>query len=315
MTYSFVNQMNNVYLIDTHMFGFPNFNAAYIVAGKEIALIDTGAPLSLEIVREGIKKHGFSIPDISHIFITHCEHPDHAGNVGSLLKENLKARVYINEIGAIQLTNPKIEDANRRAILPEKMAERFGKMVPVSPARLQYLKDGDQFDLGNGEKLKVIFAPGHQPSGIVIYEEKNKGLFINDLCGLYLADVGASWIFTPYNSDVIKARESLKKIMSLPVTRLYLGHFGFNEKPQEIIQGALDKIQKLLDIGAECVKEGKENEIASRVWKERMAPELEKIKSGRGGAFYDYVSQELTISMSQAFAKYYLATQKNRISF
>ncbi len=310
MAYKFVNKMDNIYMIDTHMFGFPNFNAAYIVAGKEIALIDTGAPLSLDIVREGIRKQGFSIQDISYIFITHCEHPDHAGNVGSLLKENSKAKVYINQIGAIQLTNPEIEDANRRAILPEKMAARFGKMVPVDPARIQYLKDGDQFDIGNGEKLQVIFAPGHQPSGIVIYESKNKGLFINDLCGLYLADVGASWIFTPYSSDVVKARESLKKVMNLPLTRLYLGHFGFSEKPREIIQGALDKIQKLLDISATCVKEGKEGEIAARVWNNRLAPELEKIKSGRGGTFYEYVSQELTPSMSQAFAKYYLSTQK-----
>jgi glyoxylase-like metal-dependent hydrolase (beta-lactamase superfamily II) len=310
VTNKFVNQMDNVYMIDTEMFGFPNFNAAYIVAGKEIALIDTGAPLSLEIVREGIKKQGFAIKDISSIFITHCEHPDHAGNVGSLLKENTKAKVYINQIGAIQLTNPEIEDANRRAILPEHMAARFGKMVPVDPACMQFLKDGEQFDLGNGEKLKVIFAPGHQPSGIVIYEEKNKGLFINDLCGLYLADVGASWMFTPYSSDVIKARESLQQVRKLPINRLYLGHFGFNEKPQEIIQGALDLIQKLLDIGAACVKEGKENDIAPRVWKNRLAPELEKIKAGRGGAFYEYVSQELTPSLSQAFAKYYLGALK-----
>jgi glyoxylase-like metal-dependent hydrolase (beta-lactamase superfamily II) len=297
-------------MIDTHMFGFPNFNSAYIVAGKEIALVDTGAPLSLDLVREGIKKHGFAIQDISYIFVTHCEHPDHAGNVGSLLKENVKAKVYINRIGAIQLTNPEIEDANRRAILPEKMAARFGKMVPVNPSRIQYIKDGDQFDLGNGEKLKIIFAPGHQPSGIVIYEEKNKGLFINDLCGLYLADVDASWVFTPYGSDVVQASESLKKIMDLPIARLYLGHFGFCDKPQEVMRGALDKIQKLLDIGAACVKEGREQEIAARVWSNRLAPELEKIKVVRGGSFYDYVSQELTLSMSQAFAKYYLEIRK-----
>lgn len=310
MAYDFVNRIDNIYMVDTHMFGFPNFNAAYIVAGKDIALIDTGAPLSLDIVREGIKKHGFSIQDISYIFITHCEHPDHAGNAGSILKENSKAQVYINPTGAIQLTNPEIEDAKRREILPGKMADRFGKMVPIDSSRIQYLKDGDQFDLGYGEKLRVIFTPGHQPSGIVIYEEKNKGLFINDLCGLYLADVEASWIFTPYGSDVVKARESLERVMSLPLTRLYLGHFGFCDKPQEIIQGALDMIQRLLDIGAACMEENKESEIASRVWSDRLVPELEKIRIGRGGTFYEYVSQELTPSMSQAFAKYYLSTRK-----
>src|SRR4030042_4061852 len=207
MSYNYMDRNDNVFMIDTHMFGFPHFNAAYIVAGKEVALIDTGAPLSEELVREGIKRHGFSIRDFSHIFITHCEHPDHSGNVGALLRDNTRAKVYINPIGAQYLTNPEIEDAKRKAILPAEMAARFGTMIPVSPSRIYALKDGEQFDLGNGEKLEVMFTPGHQPSGIVVFEEKNNGLFINDLAGLYLADTGASWVFTPYNSDVKKARE------------------------------------------------------------------------------------------------------------
>lgn len=307
MAYRYAEKFDNVYMIDTHMFGFPQFNAAYIVAGKEVALIDTGAPLSLDIVRHGIKRHGFAIDDISYIFITHCEHPDHSGNVGSFLKENTRAKVYINPIGAVYLTNPEIEHAKRKAILPEKMAARFGEMVPVPPSRLYHLKDGEQFDLGNGEKLKVIFTPGHQPSGLVVFEEKNRGLFINDLAGLYLADVGASWVFTPYNSDVLKARESLKKVIDLPIARLYLGHFGICDKPREVIQGALDKIQKLLDIGEQCVKEGKAGEIAHRVRSTLLVPELEKIKATRGmGGFYDYLSNELTPSLAAAFASYYV---------
>ena len=91
MAYKYLERADNVYLVDTHMFGFPHFNAAYIVAGREVALIDTGAPLSAEIVRNAIKKHGFSIQDISHIFVTHCEHPDHSGNVGRFITENTRA--------------------------------------------------------------------------------------------------------------------------------------------------------------------------------------------------------------------------------
>lgn len=306
MSHEYLKKVDNVYMIDTHMFGFPQFNAAYIVAGKEVALIDTGAPLSVDIVRDGIKKHGFTIQDISHIFITHCEHPDHSGNVGSFLRENTRAKAYINPIGEKQLTNPEIEHAQRKALLPEKMAARFGEMVPVPPSRIYHLKEGEQFDLGNGEKLKVIFTPGHQPSGMVLFEEKNKGLFINDLAGLYLADAGASWVFTPNNSDVMKARESLKKIINLPIARLYLGHFGICDKPREIIQGALDKIERLLDIGEQCVKDGKKGEIANRVISSILTPELEKIRAMRGGSFYDYLSHELIPSMSAAFANYYL---------
>ena len=45
MSYEYLERLDNVYVIDTHMFGFPHFNAAYIVAGREVALIDPGAPL------------------------------------------------------------------------------------------------------------------------------------------------------------------------------------------------------------------------------------------------------------------------------
>ena len=81
-------RLNNVYVIDTKMFGFDHYNSAFLVAGKEIALIDTGLPDRFEDLRAGIKMHGFSISDISYIFVTHCEHPDHAGNVAPLLREN-----------------------------------------------------------------------------------------------------------------------------------------------------------------------------------------------------------------------------------
>lgn len=308
MAHIYPEKADNVYVIDTHMFGYPQFNAAYIVEGKnEVALIDTGAPLSDEIVRAGIKKHGFSIEDISHIFITHCEHPDHSGNVGSLLRDNKKAKVYINPIGAEYLTNPEIEDAKRKAILPPQMAARFGTMIPVPESRLYLLKDGEKFDLGNGVNLKVMFTPGHQPSGLVIFEEKYNGLFINDLAGLYLADTGSSWVFTPFSSDIVSARESLLKLMNLPIAKLYLGHFGICDKPGEIIQGALNYIQRLLDLGEKCVKEGRNEEIAAEVIRTMLTPELEKVLVTRGsGSLYEYLKNELLVSISANFQRYYL---------
>ena len=44
MSYKFEMQADNVYVIDTKMFGFDNYMSAYLVQGKELALIDTGLP-------------------------------------------------------------------------------------------------------------------------------------------------------------------------------------------------------------------------------------------------------------------------------
>jgi glyoxylase-like metal-dependent hydrolase (beta-lactamase superfamily II) len=310
MAYEYAKRVDDVYMIDTRMFGFDCFQSSYIVAGKQVALIDTGVPTSLETVCAAIKEHGFAIEDISYIFVTHCEHPDHSGNVGMLLKENPEAKVYINPIGAEYLTDPSIEAAKRKVNLSAQMAARFGEMVPVPPSRIEHLSDGDTFDLGNGERLKIIFAPGHQPSGIVILEEKNMGLFINDLVGLYLADADASLIFTPFRSDVKQAMASLRKVMDIPVTKLFLGHFGICDKPTGVMQRALSGMQRLLNIGGTCLKEGKPKEIASRVLASRM-PEIEKIRVKRGESLYAYMNQELVPSLSTAFASYYLGLYKN----
>jgi len=304
----YAERADNVYMIDTKMFGFDNYNSAYLVDGKEIALIDTGLPNQIEAVRAGINAHGFSISDISYIFVTHCEHTDHSGNVAPLLRESTKAKVYINPVGLKFLTEPSIESTKRKEILSAKLAARFGEMEPVPPSRIQYLNDGDVFDLGNGEKLRIIFAPGHQPSGIVILEEKNMGLFINDLVGDYFADADFLLILTPYRSDVKQAMELLRKVMDIPVTRLFLGHFGICDKPKVLIQRALDGMQQLLDIGEQCLEEGKPEEIASRFLASRML-EVEKLRAARGESLYEFMGQELLPSLSEAFAKYYLELQ------
>ncbi|MCL5735776.1 MAG: MBL fold metallo-hydrolase [Actinobacteria bacterium] len=305
MTYA--TRADNVYLIDTKMFGFDLFNSAYIITGAEVALIDTGAPTSWEALLDGMSAHGFGPNDVGHIFVTHAEHPDHSGNVGALLKENGRAMVYVSAVGAECLTHPAIEAEHRRRNLAPNMAARFGEMDPVPSSKLTLVADGDAVDLGRGVKLKVILTPGHQPSGFVLFEERNRGLFINDLCGAYFPDAGASWVFTPYRSDVRQAMASLQKVRKLPVERLFLGHYGISDHPKEILDWALVRMQALLDIGAHCARRNKPEEIELRVMA-KLLPEVEKIGKVRDAGLYEYLRDELAPSMAQAFANYYELT-------
>jgi glyoxylase-like metal-dependent hydrolase (beta-lactamase superfamily II) len=287
------------------MFGFPHYQSCYLIEGKEVVLIDTGIPSQIEAVRSGIKKHGFSLKDISRIILTHCEHPDHAGNAGAFVKENPDISVYINPEGLEYLTRPSIESENRKKVMLPQMAARFGEQVPVPASRIRFLRDGEVIDIGNGEKLKIMFTPGHQPSGLVIFEEKYQGLFINDLVGNYFADADFSLILTPPRSDVIKAQEILRQFMKMPLSRLFLGHYGIDTDPKTVISRALDGIQRILDIAAQCVREGKPEQIEPGVLASKM-PELEKLKKPRGQALYEYTKNELITHHSTYFAQYYL---------
>ena len=298
---SFLERLNNVYVIDTKMWGFNHYHSAYLIEGKELALIDTGESNQIEAVRSGIKAHGFSMSDILYIFVTHTEHIDHAGNVAPLLRDCPKANVYINPIGEKALIDPSSTRLKERMSLA--MQARVAPVEPVPPSRIRYLNDGDVFNLGNGEELKIIFAPGHQPSGIVILEEKNNGLFINDLVGNCFTDADSHYPLIPLGSDPEQIIESLKKLIHLPVGYLYLGHYGICDRPREIMARAIDKYQQILEIGLKYISEKKPELIADKVY-EAILPELEKLRLVRGEAIYQYATKEHVPFQTKLFAKY-----------
>jgi mRNA degradation ribonuclease J1/J2 len=114
----FLDKYKNVSVIDTMMFSFDHYMSAYLIEGRELAIVDTGLPNQTPAVISSIREHGYSPSDISYIFVTHCEHPDHAGNVAPLLEMAPKAKVYINPVGLQWLTEPEIEDLKMILELP-----------------------------------------------------------------------------------------------------------------------------------------------------------------------------------------------------
>jgi len=300
---SFIERLDNIYTIDAGFFGFPKYCAAYLVKGDELALIDTGMASNTEALFAGIKAHGFSVSDISSIFLTHA-HGDHAGNVAPILKESPEAYVYIHPGMTEFLTDPGKEVASRSKLIPLSMVNKLGTPEPTPLSRIRYMQDGEVFDLGNGESLQVMYAPGHQPTGVVFFEKKQQGLFINDLVGNYLADADIQYQLNPYRSDHRQAIESLKKLMNLPIHNLYLGHYGIiTTNPKEVMSRAIEQLQELLDIGARCLAEGKPEKIAEQLWKVYM-PKIEKLRAIRGEAEYQYAMTEHLPAQFRMFTTY-----------
>ena len=295
-------RVDNVYLIDTKMFGFEKYNAAYLVKGKELALVDTGGPGRWETLREGILAHGFSPRDISQIFVTHT-HSDHCGNVAPLLRECPETMVYVHPSGSENLTDPSVAQALRKKFYNPSMFARFSDMEPVPPSRIRYLSDNHPFYLGDGVRLRVLFAPGHQPDGVVLLEEKRGGLFINDLVGNCMQDADAHYALNPVKSDHELAIESLRRLMDLPVSRLYMGHFGISDRPKQVMTRAIEVMQELLDIGSRFVREGMPESIADKVLEITM-PELDKLRPVRGEDLYRYASKEHMPSQAKIFSDY-----------
>jgi hypothetical protein len=75
--------------------------------------------------------------------------------------------------------------------------------------------------------------------------------------------------------------------------------------PEKVIRRALDGIRRIMDSAAQCLKEGKPDEIEPRVLASKM-PELEKLRKPRGEALDEYTKNELITHHSTYFARYYL---------
>ncbi len=300
-----LEQINNIYALDTKMFGLDKYMSAFLVKGKELVMVDTGQPRRMDAVRTAINAYGFSVSDISRIFVTHCEHPDHAGNVAALLRESPKAKVYINPIGKSIMLNPRAVDWTKlvSAELLPKYMEIVNVWEPVPESRIELLKDGQEIDLGDNEKLKIMFTPGHQPSGYVIFESKNNGLFINDLVGNCFLDAGSHYPLSPTKSDNIETVRILKILLKTKFHNLYLGHYGITDEPEKIISRSIEKIQALLDIGKKHILAGTPDLIPEE-YLETIVPELDKLRAQRGEPVYQYASKHHIISQGKGFIPY-----------
>jgi glyoxylase-like metal-dependent hydrolase (beta-lactamase superfamily II) len=300
-----IKRLNNIHVIDTKMFGLDYYMSAFLVRGRELAMVDTGQPKQLASVRAGIHAHGFSVTDISHIFVTHCEHPDHAGNVAALLRESPSAKVYINPIGKPIMLDPASVDWTKLVspeLLPKYM-ELVRAWEPVPESRIETLQDGQEIDLGDDEILKVMFTRGHQPSGMVVVESKNNGAFINDLVGNCFLDADSHYPLSPNKSDNIETVKELKTLLAKGFNYLYLGHYGISDNPTKVISQAIDKIQDLLDMGRRHMISGTP-ELIPEEYFSMVYPELEKLKAKRGEPVYQYASKHHIISQGKGFLQY-----------
>src|SRR5438552_7861310 len=146
--------------IDTRMTGRAVVTSAYLVAGSEPALIETGPTTSVDAVTLGLRTLGIQERDLAHIVVTHI-HLDHAGGVGTLAARFPGATVWAHERGAPHLEDPtRLLASATRVYGKERLERLFGPVDPVPSDRLRAVADGDRIALGD-RNLEVLYTPGH----------------------------------------------------------------------------------------------------------------------------------------------------------
>ncbi|MBI3940073.1 MAG: MBL fold metallo-hydrolase [Acidobacteria bacterium] len=219
------------------------FVYAYVIVGKQTCIVDTGPAGCEQGLVEMLAALGRSPAEVAWVVNTH-EHPDHVGG-NSFFQEQGRPQFACHARAARWIENLDAQYRERPLYGFDKLA---GKAVRVS----RLLQDGDEIDLGNGIRLRVIYTPGHSPGSVSLFCTGEDALITADA----IQPVGG----LPLYSDLPALRQSLGRLLAFPgIKTLYCAHsdraFAGDEIPA-IIQSGLDYLDRVDAAVKEAVKYG-----------------------------------------------------------
>jgi len=222
--------------------GYLNANH-FVYRSKAPILIDTGYISDFNETEKLLSKLGVNLSDVSLIINTHT-HCDHIGG-NRIIQKMSGCDIALHKVGKYFIDT--LDDWSTWWKYFNQEADFFNCT--------QSLEDGDIIFIGPN-KFKVIYTPGHASDGIVLYNRQEKILISSDT--LWETDVAAMTLRIEGSRALFHMQESLQKIESLEVKRIYPGHGKpFNDLKRAILKSK-EKIKRyLLDrdlIGNDLIK-------------------------------------------------------------
>ena len=209
---------------------------------NDLILIDTAYPVQSENLQKAIEAEGFSLSELTQIFITHHD-IDHIGCVNDLLQHAPDAKIWASEWEAPYIRGEKpafkITDMQEKfESMTKPVQDWYGlfkeQMEAIEPVRVdELLQDGDLLPFCGG--IRVVATPGHTPGHLCYYVEKDAVLIPGDtLTALDQKLLGPKIDFT---CDMELALRSDEKLRSLGAKKIVCIHGGIvdGEFPSELI--------------------------------------------------------------------------------
>ena len=230
-------------IADLRTGGLEAFNAAFLIAAREPALIETGPGADAEILTAALAQTGIDAGELAHVVVTHI-HIDHAGGAGELLHRFPRATLWVHERGAPHLADPeRLVASTARTYGQERMRALYGETRPSPAGRIRAVVDGSLIPLGD-RSLEVVHTPGHASHHVALLDPSSGSMFIGEAIGSHLpwADCYRPAL-PPPEVDVDAALASIERIRDRRPSRLLLTHFGPIDDPVEGLDRGAERIR------------------------------------------------------------------------
>ncbi len=167
---------------DLQHLGRPESVAVYLLSTSDgLAIVDPGPTSCGTHLRQALSEFGASMDDVRHVLLTHI-HLDHAGIVGTLVRQHPAIQVHVHARGAPHLVDPtRLLDSARR-IYRGDMDRLWGAFESVPADRLIVLAGDERLTIGT-RHLRVAYTPGHAWHHVSYFDEQTGMAFVGDAAG------------------------------------------------------------------------------------------------------------------------------------
>lgn len=257
--------VSSLRFIDVQFQGRPRVIATAVIQTSDgVALVDPGPSTSLETLVAELGVMGIRLSDVRALLLTHI-HLDHAGGVGTLLRQQPELRVFVHERGARHIIDPSklIDSASR--LYGDQMSRLWGTIEPVPADRVTTLSDRSQVEIGS-LRLDVAYTPGHASHHVSYLDRATGVAYVGDTAGIRIGLSAYNVPPTPPPDIDVEAWEaSIARFREWSPSTMFLTHFG----PVPDVVPHLDTLEKQLHINSERVacsleEPGSDEERATR---------------------------------------------------
>ena len=224
-------------IIDLGFIGQPEAIASFLIETSEgPVLVETGPHSTLPNLEAGLKKNGYELADVKHVFLTHI-HLDHAGAAWYFAK--LGANIYLHPMGQRHMADPSRLMESAKRIYKDEMDRLWGRMESISADKLIPTENGATITIGD-TNFQAWHTPGHAIHHIAW--QVGSTLFAGDVAGVKIRQYAVMPPCPPPDINIEDWQTSIQKIKTLDLSTIYLTHYG------EItdIDNHLDELERIL---------------------------------------------------------------------
>jgi glyoxylase-like metal-dependent hydrolase (beta-lactamase superfamily II) len=285
---------DGIFAIDTGFRGTAGAVAAFLVAGPDgLGLIETGPTTVYERLLAGIRGAGHDPSDVRDVIVTHI-HLDHAGGLGTLMRDQPQVRAWVHPVGLPHMLRPERLIASATRIYGDQMDVLWGPFLPLPEDRVRPTEEGSPISLG-GRTVVPWDTPGHASHHVALLDGRTGTLFTGDVAGVRMQ--GTTFPVPPLpppDIDIAAWKRSIFRMRELAPARLALTHFSVYDDVEHHLDALERGLDETMAIGREVlVPGGTDAELTKRLeaWQRQgLGEDAERVEPALDAANPLYMS-------------------------